>query len=371
MAVARRKRGTARARRASRFRRDRRGVVSVVGTLLSLLVFFALFGVFITQYVPIWMNQNESQFTYQGQASIEQLKQYVDDQAIFGAPPSYGVPFTLSSQGIPLFAQPTQGSLAFLSGGCAGGFSLFASTWEPASLNACVFEHLGVWNNATGAGIQHQPFNISIATSYLVMQLPNRYYPSSSLYFANDAVVSAQTGGHQVMLVPSPLNISSNSGNTTVTASLVTLSGFPNAIATQGTKDVYVTHVSNQSYSSSGRFLKTTSSPAQALAFNVSFDIGTRNVCAWYSQVYSALNASGIKVAASAPLTSTPTAVLNVLKFTGTGLAGAIVLQSGLTTNFCADASGATYELALTVFNVNYLSAYSGVSQLSFSAAGL
>ncbi|MCI4354935.1 MAG: hypothetical protein L3K06_06175, partial [Thermoplasmata archaeon] len=59
--------GGQRYRRRHRLGKDTRGVVAVVGTLLAMLVFFSLFGIFIEQYLPLWMTDNESSFTSQTQ----------------------------------------------------------------------------------------------------------------------------------------------------------------------------------------------------------------------------------------------------------------------------------------------------------------
>ena len=375
---ARRTRYSRRTRRLRRFRRSRRGVVSVVGTLLSMLVFFALFGVFITQYVPIWMTQNESQFTFQAQASMEQLKQYVDNQAIFGGPHTYAVSFTMTSQGIPLFAQPTQGSVAYVGAGCAGGFTppaFLNILWKPASVGACTFEHLGFWNNVSGLSANkplQQPFNVSVATNYLQMQLPNRYFPGENIFFENDATIAAQAGGQQLLLVGPPLNLTHSTGNTSFTASLVTLAGSPSSIATQGTKDVYASFISNSNYSSVGRFPNALTSPATTLPFNVSFDVGTRDQCAWFNLLTGlakganeTLNpGAGWLVANPYPASY---ATLNTIL-----PSGAQFNQTGAqTTSFCGNAAGKTYEIAFTIFNVNFAQAYTGVSQLSFSSGGL
>lgn len=347
--------------RARRFRRDRRGVVSVVGTLLSLLVFFALFGVFLTQYLPLWMLQNEGLFVSQAQASLETLKQSVDDQAIFGAPQTYSVAFTMNSQGIPLFAQPTQGALQFFSGGCSGGFTSNATAWYPVNVGACAFQHLGFWTGPGTSGVSsRQPVNLTSVSSYLQMTLPNRYFPSEKLYFENDAVLATQSGSQQLVLAAPPLNISVSGSNATFSTSFVQLAGFPAAAATQGTKNVYSSLISNTSYSSFGRFVKTTTTPNTPLAFNASYSIGTVNVCAWYRLLSGIVNTSGI--AKGVPSGTAASAVLYIL-----GPSGVVPYA----TNLCLNAAGKTYDVTLTIYNLSYAVAYAGVSQITFTAGGL
>ena len=110
----------------------RRGVVSVIGTLLALLVFFALFGIFLTQYVPLWMTDNESAWTSQTQQSFAQLKSNMDLQVALGNTGLLSVPFVMSSQSIPLIAQPTQGVLSFVPN-TAGLFANVSASKGPGS----------------------------------------------------------------------------------------------------------------------------------------------------------------------------------------------------------------------------------------------
>jgi hypothetical protein len=358
--------------RARRFRRDRRGVVSTVGTLLSMLVFFALFGVFLTQYLPLWMLQNESLFVGQAQSSMESLKQSVDDQAIFGYPQTYSVPFTMDSQGIPLFAQPTQGTVLFLSGGCTSGFTPSASAINvtPTGSGACTFEHLALWAGGHASLRQYQNQTLTTASNYLEMQLPNRYFPSEVLFFENDAVIATQNGNRQLLLAAPPLNISHTGcatpscSNTTVSSSFLQLAGYPSAVATQGTKDVYSSLISNGSYSSHGRFTWVfNNSPAP---FNVTFSIGTVNVCAWYSLLWGISNVSGL-----APASTPPSGWSTGTVLTATGPSLSVTAPTGLPSSVCNNPRGFTYDVTLTVYNVNYATGYSGVSQITFSQGGL
>ncbi len=304
--------------------------------MLSLLVFFALFGVFITQYVPLWMSQNENQYSNDAQASLEELKQYVDDQAIFGIPHTYAVPFTLSSQGIPLFAQPTQGSLSYFSGGCSKGF---VQNGSPVSPSACSFQSLSYTS-----GVSPQNVTLYAATDYLEMQLPNRYYPSQNLFFEGDAVIVSQGGSHQWMLVPPPLNISVSPptgapSNVTVTSSLVSLLGSSGSFSGQGTTDVYSTLLSNTNISSLHRFV----SDNVSLNFTVTFRVGTHNPCAWWAFLNGLVTpASGVTV----------TLIPNVLP----------------AATSCGSATGPTTQLILVVQGVRFAQAYIGQTQISVNS---
>jgi hypothetical protein len=146
-------------RRARRLRGGKRGVVAVIGTLLSLLVFFALFGIFLTQYVPLWMTDNEAEFTNAAAASFITLKGGIDYQYALGVPPVLGTAFTISSQGVPLIAQPTEGALTFLPNQCPGGFfargvtgATAANYGQPANPAYCVFQNQSMSVGPGGSG---------------------------------------------------------------------------------------------------------------------------------------------------------------------------------------------------------------------------
>ncbi len=173
-----------------RIRRNSRGVVAVIGTLLALLVFFALFGVFLTQYLPLWMNENEVTFTDQAETSMAQLKSDIDLQAALQAPPVFQTAFTMNSQGVPLIAQPTVGVLSFI-------------PFTP-----------GVFANVTmnpGPGDGHQ-FSQNVTLGTVTMYLPNRYYSAQTFSFEDDAVVQAQTDLTQILAFPPTMTVN-QSGN--------------------------------------------------------------------------------------------------------------------------------------------------------------
>lgn len=257
-----------RIRRTRRWRRNARGVVSVVGTLLALLVFFALFGIFLTQYVPLWMTDNEIQFTSETQASVATLKSNVEQQLAFGAPSVYATPFTMSSEGIPLVAQPTQGVLQFL-----------------PKLPG-IFAYIDIDAGAGGTSPYVQ--NLTNLGS-LEMTLPNRYYTLQTFSFEDDAVIESQGGSNQYVAFPPVLDVRSIPGNTSVTMLLLNLYGNSTTIVSSGTQDVYSTYEFSQSISSSGRPI-----PGGYLPFNVTFKLGTYFPCAWSTFLNTTLGSGGV-----------------------------------------------------------------------------
>ncbi|HYA58228.1 MAG TPA: hypothetical protein VEH57_07215 [Thermoplasmata archaeon] len=332
-----------RSRRARRFRRQRRGVVSVIGTLLALLVFFALFGIFLTQYVPLWMTDNEAQFVAQTEGSFALLKSEIDQQYALGAPIVVGTPFALSSQGIPLLAQPTQGTLAFLPTTCPGGFyakgmkgATTLNYGQPVNSSFCVFSNVTYSVGPGGSGMYSQ----RIATGVLTMALPNRYYSAQQFVFEDDGVIQLQSGGHQVMTYSPPLNVTDVAGNTTVSTALLQLYGNASTIVGQGTQEVYSHYRFTQTIHSNGKYVASNSS---YLPFNFTFEIGTQYPCAWWGYLYNVTQVSGVP-------------------------SSSISLSPVTPPTSCTILTGLTTVLKLTVSNVNYATFFFAGVQLSIGA---
>jgi len=313
-----------------RLRSDRRGVVAVIGTLLALLVFFALFGIFLTQYVPLWMTDNESAFTAGAASSFAQFKSAIDTQYILGAPPTFGTPFTISSGGIPLLAQPTQGTLSFLPQTCPGGFYAAGMSGahgppssnygQPVNSAYCVFENQSMSIGPGGS----RALYLNVETGILQMVLPNRYYPAEQFQFENDGVIQVQSSTYQLIAFSPPLNFTRLAGNTTVSSSFVQLFGNSSTVVGQGAQEVYSHLRYSQHLASRG----TTSSPT----FTYTFEVGTQYPCAWSRFLWNQLNVSGI----------IPTGAYTWSPYTGS----------------CVNSNGVTTELTLTLSSVNYASLY-------------
>ncbi|MCI4347850.1 MAG: hypothetical protein L3J97_04435, partial [Thermoplasmata archaeon] len=129
--------------------------MAVVGTLLSLLVFLSLFGTFLVFYLPLWMSDNESNFTSGVTASLATLQSNMQLQAETGSPPILSTPFTMSSDAVPLLSVATTGTMAFL----------------PRTPGASV--SLSIPNFLTANSPYVQTFGGSLGT--LLVSLPNRY----------------------------------------------------------------------------------------------------------------------------------------------------------------------------------------------------
>jgi hypothetical protein len=332
-----------------------------VGTLLALLVFFALFGIFLTQYVPLWMTDNESEFTSGAATSFAQLKSYVDSQYIIGGPATYGTPFTISSGSVPLLAQPTEGTLVFLPTTCPGGFYAKGTTLanktnygQPVVPSFCVFENTTLSSGPGGSGLYSQ----HVASGMLEMLLPNRYYTPEAFYLEDDAVIQSQGGSHEVVTVPPPFNITTVQGNTSITTSLLQLFGNATTIIGQGSEQVFSHLRYSQVLSSNG---KQKNGIGQPNSLNVTFEIGTQNPCAWQRLLWSMMNVSGVPYAATPTYGVTSYNWANPINGTRT-----VPVPSSA----CSLTNSATTIIALNVNAVDYTTVFYAGVQLVLGVGG-
>jgi len=354
-------------RRAHRLHHQPRGVVAVIGTLLALLVFFALFGIFLTQYLPLWMADNESQFTSQAATSFANFKEAVDSQYILGGPQSIGTAFTISSQGVPLLAQPTEGTLAFLPTTCPGGFytkggsptppsNLYVG--QPITTGYCVFENitLNYGPGATSTSLNY--YSQHVSSGVLEMVLPNRYFTAQTFYFEDDALVQSQGGGQQIIALPPPLNVTTTGGNTTVTTSFLQMYGNASTVIGQGSEQVFSHLRYTQTVASNGFPLNGGRS-----LLNVTFEIGTQFPCAWQNLLRSTMNVSGIPYSAAGM--TYPATYYNWTNPTTHNTQTIPVASSS-----CTYSNGATTVLSLKITNVDYATVFYAGVQLAVGIGG-
>jgi hypothetical protein len=354
-------------RRARRLRRSPRGVVAVIGTLLALLVFFALFGIFLTEYVPLWMTDNESQFTSQAATSFADFKEAADSQYILGGPQSIGTAFTISSQGVPLLAQPTEGTLAFLPTTCPGGFYVKGGTpsppnnlyiGQPTTPGYCVFENI-TFNYGPGASLASPNYySQHVPSGVLEMVLPNRYFSAQTFYFEDDALIQSQGGQQQIVVLPPPLNVTTVGGNTTVTTSFLQMYGNASTVIGQGSEQVFSHLRYTQAVTSNGAPLNG----ARSL-LNVTFEIGTQYPCAWQRQLMASMNVSGVPYSAAG--LSYPATYYN---WTNPATHNTQTIPVAAST--CTITSGQTTVLSLKITNVDYATVFYAGVQVAVGIGG-
>jgi hypothetical protein len=348
-------------RRARRLRESPRGVVAVIGTLLALLVFFALFGIFLTQYVPLWMTDNESALTAQAQTSFATFKSYVDSQYLIGGPSSYGTPFTLSSNAVPLIAQPTQATLFFFPNSCPSGFysrgvagAAPSNYGQPVVPTYCIFQNVTFSYGPGGSAFYSQ----HVAQGLLEMQLPNRYFSAQSFYFEDDAVIQSQGGLLQYMPEPSPFNVTTVSGNSSLTTSFLQVTGNSTSITGQGTQQVFSHLKFTQTVGSGGKYV---ANARQANTLNATFEIGTPNPCAWQKVLWAQMNVSGLTYR------PVPGSNANSYNFIVPGTTNESIPVTNLV---CGAEAGVTTVLSIDLYNIDWATVFYAGVQLTIGIGG-
>ncbi|MDE1820580.1 MAG: hypothetical protein KGJ23_09350 [Euryarchaeota archaeon] len=250
--------------RGRRLQRSSRGVAAVVGTLLALLVFMTLFGIFLTQFLPLWMADNESMFANQVAGQLGEVKQCMDLLALYNIP-GHGcsTPVTMQSGGIPVFATPTQGTLSFLQIPqlyANVSFNMSASPYGPPQPHGNTY-----WNNS--------PAEIS-------MVLPNRYYTPVTYVITLGGLFQTQGGNQQTMLYQPSITATGTGFQQALSITLYYMYGNTTRLSSTGTNEVYVTYIQSQIWQTSNT------------AVNMTFD--TYYPCAWQSFLGNVLKQNGI-----------------------------------------------------------------------------
>jgi hypothetical protein len=315
-------------------------VAAVVGTLLALLVFFALFGIFLTEYLPLWMTDNESEFTAQSETALANFKSNIDAQGDLGGPSVYATSFPLSSDGVPLLAQPTQGKLILLPPTCPSGFGTpSGKTYQfPVNTSTCVFETESF--SAQSGTTYASPWNQTTTTALVEMELPNRYYTSQTFFFEDDAVIQTEYGAHSSVIGPPPLTLTKTARNLTVTTSFVGLYGNSTVAIGVGSEEVYTHLISTSRTTSNGLFLASNRS---SVPFTFTFEIGTRNVCAWFTYLTQLVGTAGLSSSA-----------YSLKWYQGASKTWSTASPG---TTQCFDSAGYTFIVWLKIPNVSYASA--------------
>lgn len=99
--------------------RNEEGVSSVIGALMAVIIFTTSITIFVTYYVPNWMEDNEAHHMKEVSNGFSNLKATIDTQILRAETSnetlnsiSIYTPISLGNKGIPIFAGETSGSLA-------------------------------------------------------------------------------------------------------------------------------------------------------------------------------------------------------------------------------------------------------------------
>ena len=189
--------------------------MAVVGTLLSLLVFLSLFGTFLTFYLPLWMSDNEANFTGGIATSLAELQSNMQLQAETGNPPILSTPFTMSSDSVPLLSVPTTATLAFL----------------PRSPGASV--SLSIPNFLTANTPYKQTFGGSLGT--VLFTLPNRYFTPEIFELEDGAIIQSEGDTNQLIAFPPIFGLEKSGSSVSLTMMLMQMYGNATRLTSPGT----------------------------------------------------------------------------------------------------------------------------------------
>jgi len=244
---------------------DDEGVAATIGTIMSLLVFLTFMGMFTNQFVPVWMNDNES--THMANAITQMIGFKADIDGLVAdyansllAPAPIVAPITLHASGIPIFAEPTAGILKFT----------HETTYAMPALNVTYVDDDYTLSPTTGGH----------AGGYVYLYSPNRYYVEQYLIYEAGAVILNQTDGEFIISGPQ-FSVSDVSGSRVVKLTQVSLYGPNKTVGGTGTKSINAEMM----------YADTTTFRADAGA-DLTISILTPHGTAWESYFNRALNSS-------------------------------------------------------------------------------
>jgi hypothetical protein len=241
---------------------DDEGVAATVGTIMTILVFLTFLGVFTNQFVPVWMSDNESTHMTEAIQQMVSLKSDIDgliaDYAnTLVATTPIVIPVTLSAPGIPVFAGPTAGILAF-SPDTPGGRPSFNTNYT---------SNMEADDGHTGGEVR--------------LYCPNRYYVEQTVIYEGGAIIINQTDG-EFIISGIGISVTNYSGHKIVQMTQISLVGMNKTVGGTGAKAVNA----NLLYAS------TTVYDDQAGTEDIDITIVTRHGSAWASYFRKALNST-------------------------------------------------------------------------------
>ncbi len=248
------------------------GVASTVGTIMALMVFLAFLSMFTNQYVPVWMEENESSHMNIAYGQFSNLKQAIDMQILVGtlkgsSPVSIYTPVTLGANGIPIFASATPGYLGVYSYRSYNNVSFSFDVGGAAGSNIIDFRSPQLGSTLGGS---------------ILLEAPNRYFVPQTLAYENDAIILRQADGEYMKSNPQ-LIVQRTAGNRfEIAYAQVDLRGDDNTYVGYGTRGIQTilravasttyTNVTNTDSNGAQTYLYINHTTRYAGAWNNSFN---------------------------------------------------------------------------------------------------
>jgi hypothetical protein len=263
-----------------------------------------MLSMFTNQYVPVWMEDNEAKHMNLVESQMGMLKHGIDVQMLVGqlgssTQMSVYSPITLGSEGVPMFAAPTQGYLDILPD---KGRSTVSFDFNPTA-------------NASAPSISM----VSSSSGSIAMEAPNRYYVQQILTYENDAIILKQGDGVVMKSIPQ-FSVRQEGSQFRASFTQVSLYGVNKSFSGSGTTGVHTSLIYSNTTSYSG------------LTSNVTITITSTYASAWAAFFNEYLPTTGVTTAQYL-VTETATQVVLTLQMTDTslginGFSGITICQS-------------------------------------------
>jgi hypothetical protein len=252
------------------------GVASTVGTIMALMVFLAFLSMFTNQYIPVWMEENESTHMIVAYGQLSNLKQAIDLQILAGtlqgtSPVSIYTPITMGANGIPVFASPTAGFLG------AYNHRSYNNVSFSFSVGTAVIDHRSPQPGSTLGGT-------------IILECPNRYYVPQTLAYENDAIILQQEDGEYMKSSPQLMITPSSGGKFEIAYTQVDLRGDDDTYVGFGTRGVQtiLKSVSSTTFTN----MSSQNANSQPTALNITHT--THYGSAWFNSFNSLLLEAGM-----------------------------------------------------------------------------
>ena len=251
------------------------GVASTVGTIMALLVFITFFGIFTNQFVPVWMNDNESSHMSSAIQQFSTIKSSIDlsisnyANSLVDPAPIF-VPVTLSSAGIPVFAAGTAGILSFMP---------ISLTTKPIFNITYTYQSGSILNVLS-------PSNDGQSGGMLDLYCPNRYFVEQHLVYENGALILNQSDGEYVIAGPQlSIRNGGDVANPSITVMVTYLSLYGTSVTVGGTGSKGV--IADLQYAGTSAY----TNPGLS---DLTIQLVTKHGTAWYNYFNRTLGQAGL-----------------------------------------------------------------------------
>ncbi|MEM3444998.1 MAG: hypothetical protein QXJ27_06915 [Thermoplasmata archaeon] len=256
-------------RARKRLRASHRGVASTVGTIMALMVFLAFLSMFTTQYIPIWMQDNEVQYMNQVENDMARLKSNIDILVVNNVVDfTLYSPISMVSGYVPVFSEPTHGTLSF----------------QPSQ--GMINVTYNYTYNTTTTPYTPVRYSTNLTGGSISLYAPNRYYVAQTIAYENGAIIVSQGPDKQVITGSPPVTAEKKGIYKNFTIALYSLVGQPASGYAEGTKGVYTSLVYVERFTQ--RFYEDWN-----LTDNVTIEFQTKYPYAWmqyYNKTFAKAN---------------------------------------------------------------------------------